>query len=421
MVGLIDCNNFFVSCERVFNPRLQGQPVAVLSNNDGCIVALSNEAKALGLRRGDPLFKVKDTVERGKVHVISGNHRLYGDISNRVMTTIASIAGDVCVYSIDEGFIDFGAFRYTEIENIGRTIVRKVRRDVGIPTSLGIAPTMTLAKIASRFAKKYGAYRGVCLIDNEYRRRRALELTPIGDVWGIGRRLVRRFTAYGINTAADFANMAEEDVNKIVNISGWRTWRELNGAPAIEVDANDVAPQQQMCCTRSFGHNLTELSQLTEAMGIFATIIGRRLRRHNLAALSLTVFLQTNSFREDQPQYCNSSFYPFAEAVNDDMRLSAAAMEALNAIFRRGYGYKRAGIIIGELCDAGHIQQSLFADSSDCEKRERLMAALDAINSSSLSHDRIHIAAYMPVESVVRCEHRSPHYTTRLEDIITVK
>ncbi len=156
-------------------------------------------------------------------------------------------------------------------------------------------------------------------------------------------------------------------------------------------------------------------------MGIFATIIGRRLRRHNLAALSLTVFLQTNSFREDQPQYCNSSFYPFAEAVNDDMRLSAAAMEALNAIFRRGYGYKRAGIIIGELCDAGHIQQSLFADSSDREKRERLMAALDAINSSSLSHDRIHIAAYMPVESVVRCEHRSPHYTTRLEDIITVK
>ena len=160
-----------------------------------------------------------------------GNHRLYGDISNRVMTTIASVTGDVCVYSIDEAFIDMGAFPFEKLQAVGREIVRKVRRDIGVPTSLGIANTMTLAKMASRFAKKYSAYRGVCIIDNEYRRRRALELTPIGDVWGIGRRLVRRFSAYGIATAADFANMDEEDVKKIVNITGWRTWRELNGAP----------------------------------------------------------------------------------------------------------------------------------------------------------------------------------------------
>ena len=410
-----------MSCERIFNPRLQNRPVAVLSNNDGCIVALSNEAKALGLKRGDPLFKVKEIVDRGGVYILSGNHRLYGDISNRVMTTIASVTGDVCVYSIDEAFIDLGAFPFEKLQAVGREIVRKVRRDIGVPTSLGIANTMTLAKMASRFAKKYSAYRGVCIIDNEYRRRRALELTPIGDGWGIGRRLVRRFSAYGIATAADFANMDEEDVKKIVNITGWRTWRELNGAPAVDIEAADAAPQQQMCCTRTFASNIYDYKTLTEAMALFATIICRRMRRQHMAAQAITVFLQTNSHREDQPQYCNSSFLPLDVASNDDMTISAAAMNALKAIFRRGFGYKRAGIIIPELCDDRYIQQSLFGKTEDNERRKRLMAAMDAINSSSLSHDRVHIAAYMPMESVARCEHRSPHYTTRIDDIIEIK
>ena len=280
---------------------------------------------------------------------------------------------------------------------------------------------MTLAKMASRFAKKYSAYRGVCIIDNEYRRRRALELTPIGDVWGIGRRLVRRFSAYGISTAADFANMDEEDVKKIVNITGWRTWRELNGAPAVDFEDADAAPQQQMCCTRTFASNIYDYKALTEAMALFATIICRRMRRQHMAAQAITVFLQTNSHREDQPQYCNSSFLPLDVASNDDMTISAAAMNALKAIFRRGFGYKRAGIIIPELCDDRYIQQSLFGKTEDNERRKRLMAAMDAINSSSLSHDRVHIAAYMPMESVARCEHRSPHYTTRIDDIIEIK
>lgn len=394
--------------------------MAVLSNNDGCIVALSNEAKALGLKRGDPLFKVKDIVDRNGVKVLSGNHRLYGDLSNRVMTTIASVVGDVCVYSIDEAFIDFSTFAADRIEAVGREIVRRVRRNVGIPTSLGIAPTKTLAKIASKFAKKYPAYRGVCIIDNEYRRLKALQLTSIGDVWGVGRRLVRRFSAYGIATAADYAAMSEDDVNKIVNVTGWRTWRELNGTPAIDVEAHDATPQQQMCCTRTFATNLTEYHDLSEAMALFATLIGRRLRRHGLAARSITVFVQTNSFRDDLPQYCNTSYTPLSVATNDDMTIARAAGEGLRAIFRKGYGYKRAGIIINELCDERHIQQSLFSEPADGERRRRLMSALDAINSSSLSHDRVHIASYMPLESVVRCEHRSPHYSTRLDDVIEV-
>lgn len=205
MVGLIDCNNFFVSCERIFNPRLRTIPVVVLSNNDGCVVALSAEAKAIGLHRGQPYHEVAALCRQKGVAVLSGNHRLYGDISSRVMHTIASVCGSVQIYSIDECFIDFNIWAAEDVAGVGREIVRKVRRDVGIPTSLGIAPTKTLAKIASRFAKKYPAYRCVCTIDNDYRRRRALELTDVNDVWGIGRRTARKLANYGIAKASHLA------------------------------------------------------------------------------------------------------------------------------------------------------------------------------------------------------------------------
>lgn len=418
MTGLIDCNNFFVSCERVFNPRLRNIPVVVLSNNDGCIVALSNEAKAVGLRRGNPYFKVQSICEANGVAVLSGNHRLYGDLSARVMSTIASVVGDVHVYSIDEAFIDMDAFSDEDVVDIGREIVRRVRRDVGIPTSLGLARTKTLAKIASHFAKKYPAYRGVCIIDNDERRQRALELTPIGDVWGIGRRLLKRFSAYGLTTAAQFAAMSCDDVYKIVNISGMRTWKELNGQPCIDDDHESV--HKQMSCTRSFGTSLSAVEQLSDAFALFATNIARRLREHALAAKSVSIFLQTNSFRPDQPQYCPSAYMPLPEPSNDTMVVAAAVKQLLVKIFRTGFTYKRAGIHIPETVPASAIQASLFTDTADRERRARLMSVLDSINASSLSHDRIHIASYVPVESCVRCEKRSPYYSTRLSDIIKV-
>lgn len=422
MTGLIDCNNFFVSCERVFNPRLRNVPVVVLSNNDGCVVALSNEAKAIGLHRGDPLFKIQHLVKRHNIQVLSGNHRLYGDMSQRVMSTIAAVVGDVCVYSIDEAFIDFSAWANStnnSLVDIGKEVVRRVRRDVGIPTSLGIAPTKTLAKIASRFAKKYPAYRGVCLIDTDTKRRTALEMTAIGDVWGVGRRLVKRFDAYAIRTAADFANMTEDNVNKIVNISGWRTWRELNGIPCIDVTSNDAAPEQ-MCCSRSFSDMITEPAKLADVMSLFATMLGRRLRSKSLAATGVNVFIQTNSFREDLPQYSAAAYRALAEPTNDNITLATTATDILNTIWRKGFAIKRAGIIIPETCDATHIQQSLFTDRNNTDRRQRLMKVLDSINSSSLSHDTVHLASYMPVESVARCEQRSPNYSTRLSDIISI-
>lgn len=419
MQGLVDCNNFFVSCERVFNPRLRNRPVCVLSNNDGCIVALSNEAKMIGLRRGDPHFKVKNLCEANGVEVLSGNHRLYGDMSQRVMDTIASLVENIVVYSVDECFVDFGTLSSAEIEPLAREIVRRVRRNTGIPVSLGAAPTKTLAKIAARFAKKYPAYRGVCLIDNDEKRLAALSLTPIGDVWGIGRRLQRRMPAYAIATAADFAALSEDDVAKIVNINGVRTWCELNGTSCIEIDRHAM-PQRQMCCSRSFAENITDPTVLGEAFAMFANIIGRRLRRQRLAANGICVFLQTNSFRDDLPQYSGSAYIPFDEPCNDDMTIASAAAQAFTKAFRRGFAYKRAGILVPETCSADCLQRSLFTPAENIEKHRRLMSALDLINSSSLTRDTVHTASYTPGANIVRCERCSPNYTIRMSDIITI-
>lgn len=424
MTGLIDCNNFFVSCERIFNPRLRSIPVVVLSNNDGCIVALSNEAKALGLKRGNPYFQIEAICKRHGVAVLSGNHRLYGDISGRVMATIASVAGSVQVYSVDECFIDFDGWSNARLTDAGREIVRRVRRDVGIPTSLGIAPSKTLAKVASRFAKRYPAYRSVCLIDSDEKRRKALALTDIADVWGVGRRLVKRLGNYGIHTALDLADRPQADVEHMLNVTGVRTWQELNGTPCIEIDtidaSGDTPLQKQMCCTRSFGHLITELPELEDAVALFATIISRRLRERHTATSGVGVFINTNVFRNDLPQYCNSAYHQLAEATNDTMTIATAARMALRAIYRRGYGFKRAGIYLTDLSDARCLQPSLFTDEADRSRRTRLMQVLDSLNASSLSHDRVHIASYMPVESVVKCEKRSPNYSTRLQDIITI-
>ena len=419
MWGLIDCNNFFVSCERIFNPSLRGVPVVVLSNNDGCVVALSNEAKALGIPRGEPYFKIKELCDTHNIHVRSGNHRLYSDISARVMSTIGELVDNMEVYSVDEAFLDFGNVPVAELNLLGHEIVRRVRRNVGVPTSLGVAPSKTLAKVAARFAKKYPAYKSVCLIDNEAKRRRALELTDISDVWGIGRRLTRRLANYGITHAIQFADRPEEDVRRMVNIIGQRTWHELNGTPCIPSDVM-TDHRKQMCCSRSFANNITSFDKMSEAIALFATMISRRLREQNAAALRVAVFINTNSFREDLPQYCNSAERTLSEASNDTSVIAKAALECLKAIYRDGFGYKRAGIFINEITDERTIQQSLFDSPEDRIRRRRLMQIIDNINSSSLAHDRVHIASYTPVDSCVRCEMRSPFFTTKLSDIIQI-
>lgn len=420
MKGLIDCNNFFVSCERIFNPRLRGVPVLVLTNNDGCIAALSNEAKALGLKRGDPYFRIKQFCERQGVHVLSGNHRLYGDISSRVMATIASLAPDVEVYSVDEAFVTFDDNASpAQTEALARELVRRVRRDTGIPSALGIAPTRTLAKISASFAKSYPAYHSVCAISNDTQRRRALELTPIGKVWGIGRRLRRRLAEYGMSTALDFADRPEADIRQLLNITGVNTWAELNGTSCIEPEDRS-AERRQMCCTRTFATNISDFNPLSDIVGYFASTIGRRLRRHGCAAPGVAVFLHTNSRRPDLPQYCNSAYQRLEQPTADTMAIAEAASKALKAVYRKGYAYKRAGLIVSELCPLGHAQPSLFVDAADTERHRRLMETVDRINAATHYRHTVHIASAMPVETLCRCEMQSPSYTMLLSDIIKI-
>ncbi len=419
MYGLIDCNNFFVSCERVFVPALRRRPVVVLSNNDGCAVALSNEAKALGLKRGDPYFKIQALCAREGVEVLSGNHRLYGDMSNRVMATLSSMVPEIEIYSIDEAFLHLDGWSAAELSELGHKIVRRVRRDTGIPTSMGIAPTKTLAKVAARFAKKYPGYRSSCIIGSEDARRKALSLMPVGDVWGVGRRMTRRMAQAGITTALDFADMSENDVHRTFNVVLERTWRELNGVSCIDMELIDP-PQKQMCCSRSFGTMLTEFDDLRQAVALFATIVSRKLRERRLAAVSVSVFIHTNVFRDDMEQYCSSACRRPAEATNDTMAITAAAVECLRAIYRRGYSYKKAGILIPELVDERAVRKSLFGTEKDRARHQRLMGVLDDINSNSIAHDTVHVASYKPAESLTRGERRSRLYSSCLKDIIIV-
>ena len=403
MIGLIDCNNFFVSCERLFRPDLAGKPVVVMSNNDGCAVAMSNEAKALGIKRGIPIYQIKQLIERHGVVTISSNHKLYGNISSRVMATIGTIVPDIEIYSIDEAFLDMSYWDGEALEVTGRNIVAKVRRDVGIPTSLGIAPTKTLAKIAARFAKKYPAYKGVCIIDNEEKRRKALSLIEIEDVWGIGRRTGKRLRQYNINSALDFADMSLSKVRQLVNITVERTWRELNNEPCVDI--KNIEPlNNQICATRSYKKSIEDVEQLKTAISDYCETVALRLRRQGGCAQSVTVFIQTNSFRPELPQHYGSVTIPIEEATDDTLTLTSLAVRAVVSMFRTGYAYRRAGVIVNEIVSKDAVQQSLFSVLGNREKRHRLMQTIDTINKNEGTRGMVHSASSNIRKNVIRKE-----------------
>ena len=420
MIGLADCNNFFVSCERVFRPELLGRPVIVLSNNDGCAVALSNEAKALGYKRGDAFFKFKAQAEAQGVIVFSGNHRLYGDMSSRVMTTLRYFADDIEVYSIDEAFLSVGE-GMGDLAEYGRGIVRTVRRNTGIPISLGFAPTKTLAKVAARFAKKYPGYQGCCVIDSEEKARKALALTAVEDVWGVGRRNGPKLRRQGVTTGLELADMTREQVGDLFNIVGIRMWRELNGEPCI--DREIVPPQRKtVTCSSSFQTNVYDLDSLSKAVATYATTLGRRLREHGLLAEAVEVYLTTNRFQPQQPQYFNAFEMRLADPTADTAELVATAHRCLERIYRPGYGFKKAGVSITRCVDASAATHSLFADPEEFERRRRLMEAMDRINASPANRHALHPASMdTGLTPMTRREHASRLFSTRLADIIEIK
>lgn len=395
MIGLIDCNNFFVSCERLFRPNLAGKPVVVMSNNDGCAVAMSNEAKALGIKRGLPIYQLRQIINRYNVATISGNHRMYGNISSRVMATIGSIVPEMDIYSIDEAFIDMSLWEGKALDETAHKIVSKVRRDVGIPTSLGIAPTRTLAKIAARFAKKYPGYRGVCIIDNDDKRRKALALTGIDEVWGIARRLGKRLRQYNINTALDFAELPLSEVRKIINVMGERSWRELNGEPCIDHEAAEPL-NKQICTSRSYKKSIEDPELLKEAVADYSAKVARRLREQGGCAKSVTVFIQTNSFRPELPQHFGSTTIQLDEATDDTLAITSAAVRAVDSLFRPGYAYRRAGVTVNEIVNHNAVQQNLFSVPGRREKRQRLMTVIDSINAGEDTRGMVRSASSVP-------------------------
>ena len=422
MYALADCNNFFVSCERAFQPQLEGRAVVVLSNNDGCVVARSNEAKALGIKMGTPFFQLRDMVAGGKVVACSSNYTLYGDLSNRVMSILSSTLPGYQKYSIDEAFFTLDGIKPTDYRSVCGRLIRQVRLSTGIPVSIGIAPTKTLGKVANHFAKKYPGYRGVCIIDSDEKRLKALSLTPIDDVWGIGWRGAPKLMAAGVQTALDFVQRPEAWVRGRMGVTGVRTWKELQGTPAV---ADELpAPRKSICTSRSFADMLTDKAELRLRVSDFAGICAQKLRSERSAAVLVGVFAHTNPFRKDLPQY-----YPYAslrldKPQNSTQEIVHAALRVLDDIFREGYYYKRAGVIIEEIVDASAVQGLLFESEAQLELERRqneISAIMDRVNKPGSNLLRLATQRPGHYADGIRRDHCSPSFTTDWEDLMEVK
>ena len=418
MYALADCNNFFVSCERVFRPELNGRPVIVLSNNDGCAIARSNEAKALGIGMGAPLFKIRDIVERHNVAVFSGNHSLYGDMSRRVRMTLREFVPHVEVYSIDEAFLDLSGMEGVDFDALAKQISRRCLKNTGIPVSVGIAPTRTLAKIASKLCKQYPKLRGGCYMHRREDVEKVLRRFPIEDVWGIGRRMVARLHERGVVTAYDYTTLPDSLVRHMFGITGLRTWRELRGEPCIEISAT-TDTRQSISNTRSFTHEITDREQLTEQIANFAAMTAKKLRHQGSLCGELHVFARTNRFRDEQ-QYISSTVVTFPEPTNSSRQIISAAAEAAREIFAAGYGYKKAGVTALKIIPQTGVTRSLFDDGQKRQRDERLTRAIDEI-SDRIGQGTVRFGVQGSGQVLSSHEHRSPCYTTRWDDIPTVK
>lgn len=419
--GLADCNNFYCSCERVFHPELRDKPVVVLSNNDGCVVARSEESKRLGVKMGVPFYQVRELLEKNGVAVFSSNYNLYGDMSRRVMSMLSSFFPKINVYSIDEAFLDLSEIKDVEsIAELSRKAVKLINRGVGIPVSLGIAPTKTLAKMASVYAKRHKGYKGVCIIDTEEKREKALKLFSIKDVWGIGRKHSKRLEYYGVKTAWDFVQRSEAWVKKEMSITGVRTWKELRGESCIEME--DEAYKKSICTSRSFpDQGLNKIEDMEEAVANFASKCSKKLREQHTVCATIVVFAYTSRFREDMPQSYINEMVNFEVPTNDVQEIVSKAVVALRKAWKSGsYYYKKAGVIACNISDDKFIQANLF-DTVDRERQAALSKMLDEINKRN-GEDTVRVAVQGYGNNWhIKNEYISKQYTTNIKDIIIVK
>ena len=422
MIALADCNNFYCSCERVFNPALRTTPVVVLSNNDGCVVARSNEAKALGIPMGIPFYQARELIEKNGVAVFSSNYNLYGDMSRRVMTLLAEFTPTLMPYSIDEAFLDLSGMGSGEaLRDYGKRIVRVVGKGTGIPLTVGIAATKTLAKVAAHYGKRYKGYESVCLIDTDERREKALRQLPVGEVWGIGRRLRATLEYHGVRTAWDLTQKSESWTRRLLTVTGTRVWRELRGESCIDID--ELPLQKSVCTSRSFAdEGIADLGRLEEAVANFAAACSRKLKARQSCCSGLTLFAYTSRFRDDLPARSINRTIHLPVPTNDQQEIIHAAITLLRADWDRSatYHYKKAGVIVWDITTASAIQTNLF-DPIDRAKQARLAAAIDAINRRN-GHDTVKVAIQgtAPKNWGLKQEHISQQYTTNLLEVIQV-
>ena len=414
MIGVVDCNNFFVSCERVFAPKLIGRPAVVLSSNDGCVVARSNEAKAMGIAMGIPFFKVKGLVESGQLCALSSNYALYGDMSRRVMSVVRRHVPEMEQYSIDECFIVLPEIE--DYQAFGCRLSQIVEQWTGIPVSVGLAPTKTLAKLASRFAKKHKGYRGCCLIDTQEKRRKALELTNLRDVWGIGRKSAAKLEQMGLHTAWQFARSGQKQIRKLMGVAGEETWRELNGESVLGLTM--PTQRKSIQSTRSFNRPLLTTRELHTALADFCAQVAEKLRKENACARTVGIFFATDRFNPNVPFMQRTAIHSFDVATADPREFSAATRRLLEGIYTDGIPTKRAGVWVDGIEHAA-IQRGLF-DRVDRERQKRLLQTIDSVKLK-MGRDSLRLASQEHVESIVSSELRSPSYSTKLSDILRVK
>ena len=421
MWALVDCNSFFCSVERAFHPGLRHKPVCVLSSNDGNIVALTPEAKQLGLQRGDPLFKVREIIQQGDVKCFSGNMVLYAAMSRRITSILRGSIAHVENYSIDESFCDLRGYScHHNLEELMRDVALRIRLWTDIPVSVGIAPSKTLAKIGSKFAKQYAGYRSVCVIDSEEKRLKALELFPLQEVWGIGRNTLKRLQEHGIQTPLQLANQRESWVKRHFSLPLQRTWRELNGIDCI--DTSEVIARKSICTSRSFGQMVTALQELRPAIATFASGCADKLREQHSAARSVSVFVMSNRFRPDLPQHNAMETTQLPVYTADTIEIEQAAQALLERLYRPGILYKKAGVILGDILPIGEVQPDLFDPLANRPQRYRLMQAIDQLNQRYGAHT-VQLAAEGNRRDVwtTKCEQRSPNYLTDINELLTVR
>ena len=374
-IALIDCNSFYVSCETLFNPKLRNKPVVVLSNNDGCIISRSNKARALGIKMGEPYFKEKDIIVKNDVQVFSSNYSLYGDISRRVMKTLKRFNSDIEIYSIDEAFLDLSNFSDDEIEDVGHEIRSVVLKWTGIPTSIGIAKTKTLSKVANHIAKKKQS--GVVSLIGIKNIDPILEKVEINDIWGIGRQLTKFYHQNGIYNAKQLKNKSNTWIKKSSNVLSSRTAMELRGIPCIDLETTS-SKRKSCVVSRSFGQRVENFQELKEAIASYSLNASEKIRSESLVTKSITVFIRTSPFQNRYGFYSNSKTIDFPISTNNSIEIVKAAVSILETIFKNGYRYQKAGVMLSHLSDSNNWK-NLFSSERD-EKINNLMKSIDNTN-----------------------------------------